>query len=193
MNNPIRALVQRKYEAAIMENLGGKAVGAKVLEIGCGRGIGTEIIVERFGAGEVHALDLDPHMIDIARKRLARFTGERLRLYVGDAEKVEAADNSYDAVFDFGIVHHIPAWQNSLKEIARVLKPNGKFYFEEVTKQALDRWFYRTFLKHPTENRFTGEEFVMELENNGIAVGENKKYWFLNDLIVGVGTKIRLN
>ena len=194
MNNPVRAFVQRNHEAAIMENLGGRADGAKILEIGCGRGVGTEIIFERFRASEVHAFDLDPQMIRIARKRLARFGSEKLKLYVGDAEKIEAEDDSYDAVFDFAIVHHIPVWQNSVREIARVLKPGGKFYFEEVTKQALDRWFYRTFLKHPAENRFTGEEFIGKLEKDGITVGENKKYWFLNDFVVGVGTKTkRLN
>ncbi|MDQ6786477.1 MAG: class I SAM-dependent methyltransferase [Acidobacteriota bacterium] len=191
MNNPVRSLIQRKHEAAILENLGGKTTGERVLEIGCGRGVGTEIIFERFRASEVDAFDLDPKMIWIARKRLARFTGERLRLYVGDAEQIEAEDNSYDAVFDFAIVHHIPVWQNSVREINRVLKPSGKFYFEEVTRQALDCWFYRTFLKHPAENRFTGEEFIKQLGKNGITVGENKRYWFFNDFVVGVGTKIQ--
>lgn len=188
MNNPIRALFQRHHEAAILERLGGKCEGKKVLEIGCGRGVGTEIILERFGAAEVHAFDLDPDMIDIARRRLAKYGQEKLRVSVGDAERIDAPDNSYDAVFDFGIIHHIPEWQNSVKEVARVLKPGGKFYFEEVTKKALDRWFYRTFLKHPTENRFTGEAFVSELEKNEITVGNNKQFWLLNDLIIGVGT-----
>ncbi len=63
MNNPVRALVQRRHEAAMMERLGGRMDGESVLEIGCGRGVGTEIIFERFRAGRVHAFDLDPEMI----------------------------------------------------------------------------------------------------------------------------------
>ena len=189
MNNPVRSFVQRKKEAAMFEKLGGKTAGRKVLEIGCGRGVGTEIIFERFGAGEVHAFDLDPQMIELAEKRLTKFPSEKLRLSVGDAERIEAPDNSYDAVFDFGIIHHIPHWQTSIKEVARVLKPGGRFYFEEVTQQALDRWFYRTFLKHPTENRFSGERFIAELERNGIEVGGNFAYWLFGDLVVGVGAK----
>ena len=189
MNNPVRAFVQRKHEAAMLERFGGRVEGLKVLEIGCGRGIGTEIIFERFGAQEVHAFDLDPQMIELAQKRLAKFPPERLRLYVGDAENIEADDETYDAVFDFAIIHHIPIWQNAVVEVARVLKPGGRFFFEEVTAQALNRWFYRTFLEHPKENRFTGEQFVAELAKNGIAIGKNMRYWFLNDLIVGVGKK----
>lgn len=188
MNNPVRAFVQKHHEAAIMERLGGRCDGKKVMEIGCGRGVGTEIIFERFGAGEVHAFDLDPKMVKIARRRLAKFGQQKLRLSVGDAERIDAADNSYDAVFDFGIIHHIPKWEDAVKEVARVLKPGGKFYFEEVTKKALGRWLYRTFLKHPTENRFTGEDFISVLEKNGIVVGSNKQYWLFNDLIIGIGT-----
>lgn len=190
MNNPLRALVQRRHEAKLMEKLGGRVEGLKILEVGCGRGVGTEIIFERFGAKEVHAFDLDPNMIELARKRLSKYSPEKLRLYVGDAEKIDADDATYDTVFDFGIIHHIPLWQNAVAEVARVLKPNGRFFFEEVTTQALNRWFYRTFLEHPKENRFTGEQFVQEVEKNGIVIGENKLYWFLGDLIIGVGKKL---
>lgn len=189
MNNPIRSSVQRKKESAVFERFGGKTQGAKVLEIGCGRGIGTEIIFEQFGAGEVDAFDLDPQMIRLAEKRLSKFPAERLRLFVGDAERIDAPDSSYDAVFDFGIIHHVPLWQNAVKEVARVLKPGGKFYFEEVTQKALNRWFYRTFLKHPKENRFSGDAFVTELEKNEIEVGKNFAYWLFDDLVIGVGKK----
>jgi ubiquinone/menaquinone biosynthesis C-methylase UbiE len=189
MNNPVRSLVQWRHEAAMMERLGGKLTGLRVLEIGCGRGVGTEIILERFEAGAVHAFDLDPDMVRLARERLARYSSERVRLFAGDAENIEAADESFDAVVDFGIIHHCPNWQRAVAEVRRVLKPGGKFFFEEVTKQALDRWFYRTFLEHPIENRFTAEQFVAEVESRGITVGRNTIEWFLGDLIVGVGLR----
>ena len=190
MNNPIRSLVQWRHEAAMMERLGGKLTGQRVLEIGCGRGVGTEIILERFAAGEVHAFDLDPDMVRLARKRLSPYPAERVRLFVGDAENIEAADDSFDAVVDFDIIHHCPNWQRAVAEVRRVLKPGGKFFFEEVTKQALDRWFYRTFLEHPTENRFTASQFVAEVESQGITVGRNTIEWFFGDMVVGVGDRL---
>ena len=149
MNNPVRSTLQRRYQAALLQRLGGNLEARRVLEIGCGRGVGTEIIFERFGAGEVHAFDVDPDMTDQARIRLARYTPNRLKLYVGDAAAIDEPDTSFDAVFDFAIIHHIPNWKDAVAEVARLLKPGGKFYFEEVTSHALDRWFYRTFLEHP--------------------------------------------
>ena len=189
MNNPLRAAIQRFHEAAMMERLGGHVAGQRVLEIGCGRGIGTGVIFERFGAREVHAFDLDPDMVQGARCRLAGYSPDRLRLFVGDAEHIDARDASYDAVFDFGIIHHVPQWQIAVREVARVLEPGGLFFFEEVTKQALDRWFYRTFLKHPVTNRFTADEFVSEVERRGIKVGANRTSWCFGDFVVGVGRR----
>lgn len=170
-----------------MERLGGRVEGARVLEIGCGRGVGTGIIFDRFGARKVHAFDVDLDMIARAHSRLSEFPASRLTLFVGGAAAIEAEDASYDAVFDFAIIHHVPAWQRAVAEVARVLKPGGRFFFEEVTRQALDRWFYRTFLDHPKTNRFSAQEFIAELERQGIMVGDKQLQWFFGDFVVGVG------
>jgi ubiquinone/menaquinone biosynthesis C-methylase UbiE len=191
MNNPVRALVQRLYEARLMERLSGRVEGHRVLEIGCGRGVGTQIIFERFGASEVHAFDLDPNMVALARKRLSGYQSDRLKLFVGDATAIKAPNAEFAAVFDFGIVHHVPNWRDAVSEIARVLRPGGQFFFLEVTRHALDRWFYRTFLEHPTSQYwFTREVFVSELERQGIFVGGNLVERFFGDFIIGVGRRI---
>ena len=191
MNNPVRALVQWYYESALMERLGGRVEGGLVLEIGCGRGVGTEIIFERFRAREVHAFDLDSDMVKQARRRLSRYSPERLHLFAGDVARIEADDASYDAVFDFGIIHHVPDWRRAVAEVARVLKPGGRFFFEEVTSHALNRWTYRTFLKHPTEDRFSADEFIRELHRQGITVEDNLIEWFFGDFVIGVGRDSR--
>ncbi len=190
MNNPVRAVLQRRYEATLLERIGGLVEGKRVLEIGCGRGVGTEIIFERFRAGEVHAFDIDPDMISQAQNRLTRYIPDPLKLYVGDAAGIDEPDASFDAVFDFAIIHHIPNWKDAVAEVARVLKPGGKFYFEEVTSHALGRWFYRAFLEHPqSQHWFDRESFVGELERNGIEVGDNLVERISGDFIFGVGRR----
>ena len=61
MNNPVRVLVQRRYEARLLERLGGRVDGLRVLEIGCGRGVGTEVIFERFDFNEMAKRSLGQH------------------------------------------------------------------------------------------------------------------------------------
>jgi ubiquinone/menaquinone biosynthesis C-methylase UbiE len=187
MNNPIRELIQRRYEASWLERLGGRVDALRVLEVGCGRGVGTQIIFEHFGAREVHAFDFDPEMVTLAKRRLAAYSGQRLRLSVGDVTAIDEPNSSFDAVFDFGIIHHVPDWPAALAEVRRVLTPGGRFFFEEVTRHALGRWASRTFLVHPTENRFSAEEFVAALEHQGITVNNNFIERFFGDFVIGVG------
>jgi len=184
MNNPVRAAVQRHYEARLLHRLGGPSCGAQALEIGCGRGVGVGLILDRFGAAHVDGFDLDPEMVELARRRTAQF-GDRVRLWVGDATAIDAPDSAYDAVFDFGIVHHVPDWRQAVAEVARVLRPGGFFYFEEVTRHALDRWTYRHVFKHPTQNRFTGDEFVAACQQAGLDIAGRHTERFFGDFVFG--------
>lgn len=174
VNSPPRRWLQRCYELPVLARFGGRLIpGSWALEIGCGSGYGSQLILERFGAARVDAVDLDPAMIRRASRRLTRY-GDRVRLVQGSATELRAAvdaeDSSYDAVFDFGIVHHIPDWRNALAEVARVLTPGGRFYFEEVTAHALARPTYRLLFDHPSEDRFTAAEFLDELAQRGLVI-----------------------
>jgi ubiquinone/menaquinone biosynthesis C-methylase UbiE len=174
VNSAPRRWLQRGYEVSVLLRFGGRLVpGTRALGIGCGSGYGSSLILEKFGAASVDAVDLDPAMIRRAERRLARY-GDRVRLAQGSATDLRAAldagDDSYGAVFDFGIIHHIPDWRTAVAEVARVLTPGGRFYFEEVTAHALARPTYRWLFDHPTEDRFSVEQFVDELAHHRLAV-----------------------
>lgn len=185
VNNPARALVQRFYEMPLLRRLGGTVEGGRVLEVGCGRGVGLPLILGTFLATTAVGIDLDPAQIARARKRLAGQYDGRIVLHVASATQLAFADASFDAVFDFGILHHVPAWQAGIAEIRRVLKPGGKFFFEEVTKAALNRWIYRAFFKHPTENRFSEAEFLNELRRLGFEQSSRIHRVLFGDIFIG--------
>ena len=190
MNNPVRRALQWHYEAPLLEHLGGRVEGMRVLEISCGRGIGAQIIVRRFGACRVYAFDFDIEFIRQARRRLGSDSSYAVHLGVADASAIPAADEAFDAVFDFGVIHHVPDWRAAIAEIRRVLRPGGRFFFEEVTRPALSRWAYRTFLEHPTHDRFSGKQLLAEIERHGIQVGGQLVYRGRGDFILGVGHRV---
>ncbi len=176
MNNPIRAAIQRHFEAPRLLRMGGPMRGGRALEVGCGRGVGTELILEVFGADSVDAFDLDPRMVALARNRLAAH-GSRVRLWVGDASAIGAAAATYDAVFDFGIIHHIPEWRRALAEVHRVLKPGGQFYAEEVLTRFIVHPITRRLLEHPLSDRFDSTGFLRELSASGLEPFAAKEMW----------------
>lgn len=185
VNNSVRTLVQRFYEGPLLRSLGGAVNGGMALEIGCGRGAGVEVILQQFHAAHVSGIDLDPLQIERARNRLQGKYDGRFTLIQGDAELLPFADASFDAVFDFGALHHVPDWQRAISEIRRVLKPGGTFFFEEVTRAALERWIYRTFLQHPAENRFSEAEFLQEVGAHGMKPASATRRVLFGDIFIG--------
>ncbi|MCH9730433.1 MAG: class I SAM-dependent methyltransferase [Actinomycetia bacterium] len=188
MNNPVRAAHQHRREAAWFRRLAGGALsGQRVLEVGCGRGVGAEVILDRLGAAEVTAFDLDESMVELASKRLS---GRPVSLSVGDVCDITEAAAAVDTVVDFGIIHHVPDWQQAVAEIARVLSPGGLLLFEEVPRRMLESWAFRTFTVHPSENRFESDEFAAELARNGLhGTGRIEKH--LGSMVfVGAARKI---
>jgi ubiquinone/menaquinone biosynthesis C-methylase UbiE len=169
VNNPIRAALQRRFEARRLIDLGGRIEGGWALEVGCGRGAGVELILNQFGAGRVDAFDLDPQMVALARRRLAP-RGDRVRLWVGDVCRIPVPEQTYDAVFDFGIIHHVPNWRDAVAEIHRVLRPGGRFYAEEVLARFILNPVVRRLLDHPLEDRFDARQFAAALERHGFRV-----------------------
>lgn len=187
MNNPVRAAHQHHREAAWFRRLAGGALsGQHVLEVGCGRGVGSEVILDRLGAAKVTAFDLDESMVELARKRLDR---RPVSLSVGDVCEIAQPAGSIDTVVDFGIIHHVPDWQQAVAEIARVLAPDGLLLFQETPRRTLDRWVCRTFTVHPRENRFEADEFSAALDRHGLHATAPTEEHLAGMLFVGAARK----
>ena len=189
VNNPARALVQRFHEVPLLRRLGGIVESGQVLEVGCGRGVGLPLLLTQFKALQVIGIDIDPEQVRRAKNGLRDRYKERIDLHVASVERLPFSDARFDAVFDFGILHHVPAWQSAVAEIARVLKPGGTFFFEEVTSAALERWSYRTAFTHPKENRFDEIQFLDVLRTQKLRPGPEIRRVMFGDIFIGVAKR----
>jgi len=97
--------------------------GRRVLEIGCGMGLHTELMV-RAGA-HVTALDLTPTAVDMTRRRLA-LKGLHADVVVGDAESPDFRNGSFDFVWSWGVIHHSARTGRVVRQIARLLQREGE-------------------------------------------------------------------
>ena len=100
-----------------------RLAGKRVLEIGCGMGFHSELIV-RAGA-QLTAIDLSPTSIRSTRKRfeLKELPGEILEM---DAEAMDFSDGHFDLIWSWGVIHHSSRTGRIMRGIERVLAPGGE-------------------------------------------------------------------
>lgn len=97
--------------------------GKRVLEIGCGMGLHSELM-RRAGA-EVTAIDLSPESVRATKARAAL---KELDICVqqGDAEQLPFPDQSFDFVWSWGVIHHSARTARIVRQIRRVLSQSGE-------------------------------------------------------------------
>ena len=144
------------------------ASGSVVLELGCGRGAGAVLIRKIFQPAVLQAMDLDLQMIRRGRAYISKGEREEISFYVADVMRIPARSGSLDAVFGFGVLHHVPDWESALKEIVRVLKPGGVYYLEEIYPSLYQNFITQYILLHPTSNRFGSSDLKRRLNAAGL-------------------------
>ncbi|MGD8969215.1 MAG: class I SAM-dependent methyltransferase [Anaerolineae bacterium] len=147
MNSPRHARHTERTALALFEHIE-LPPQPTCLEIGCGQGALARLLVERFDA-RVIATDCDPDQVAVAQARLADLDG-KVDFRVVDARAMPFDDAQFDAVFSFGVLHHIlRGWRQAVAETARVLKPNGWFVLTDIVaadpvdrliRRLLPRW-----------------------------------------------------
>jgi len=179
VNNPLRVLQQR-VEIQWLKGEMPLKPGSSALEIGCGRGAAAGILLKEFPLARLIAMDLDIGMVRKAKAHLpalAQRDGQQQRIFLlaGDVTFIPIKAGSVDAVFGFGVLHHVVDWRSVLREIARVLKPGGVYFFEELYPGLYQNRITRHILLHPREDRFTGTELREALAAAGLALAQARE------------------
>ncbi|MEI7579041.1 MAG: class I SAM-dependent methyltransferase [bacterium] len=103
----------------------------KILDIGCGDGFFTSILVEDFlQKPQLTGVDISASVLEQAKKwqfyqDLQEFNGVKLPF----------PDNNFDYIFSNCVLEHVARLPENLVETARVLKPGGFYYTSVMTDQ----------------------------------------------------------
>jgi len=127
--------------------------GQNLLDMGCGTGTLTLLIKQTQPNAEVYGLDVDPQVLDIARKK-AEQTGEAIVLQQGTATCMPYQDGSFDRVFASLMLHHLTRYdkRRALGEAFRVLKPGGELHVVDFGKpHDLTMWLISLVLRWAEE------------------------------------------
>ena len=130
---------QQRLEVPLMLRALGVPHDARILEVGCGRGVALPAIQHHRTPSRLVGLDIDDEL-------LAEAAGTHAELVCGDVRAMPFPDGSFDAIIDFGTCYHIARPLDALREIARVLRPGGRLCHETPLSQLIShpvRWGFR--------------------------------------------------
>jgi ubiquinone/menaquinone biosynthesis C-methylase UbiE len=150
---PILDLIMRQKQLTKYRRTVVAAARGRVLEIGVGSGLNLPLYGKNVEL--VYGIDPSPRLLAIARRR-ALASPVPVELLLSSATAIPLADNSVDTVVMTWTLCSIPDPLAALREMRRVLKPNGNLCFVEhglSPEPSIERWQHRIT---PTWRRIAG-------------------------------------
>jgi ubiquinone/menaquinone biosynthesis C-methylase UbiE len=167
-------------DEAFFEMLGDAPLG-ELAELCCGRGEAFELLAERSPSGI--GVDVSVAMLEAAVA--GQPEGSRALFVQGDATMLPLADEAFDTVVMLGGIHHVGDREALFGEVARILRPGGRFLWREpVSDFPLWRWIraviyrFSPALDHETERPLLRTEVEAPLESARLELRDWKTYGF---------------
>jgi len=109
-----------------------------LLEVGCGVGAQTQILLRRFPDLEIMGVDLSQKQLDVAKHELKPAIKDgRVKLKQADAQELKLPKKDFDAAFLCWFLEHVPEPLKVLKRVRTHLRKGAKIYCTEVFNQTL--------------------------------------------------------
>ncbi len=110
----------------------------RILDAGCGTGVGTDYLVHLNPEAEVVAVDLSPGAIAVATERLQRSGGDRVHFHTLSLYDLDQIPGEFDLINCVGVLHHLPDPVRGMQALAHKLAPGGLLHI--FVYGELGRW-----------------------------------------------------
>ena len=129
LDNPLRRALENPSASVDAIGLAG---GESVVEIGPGPGFFSVEIARRLTTGRLALFDIQPEMLDKARRKLDGAGHTDVDYHAGSADaELPFADGQFDAAFLAEVIGEVPDKDACLRSLARIVKPGGVLVFHE--------------------------------------------------------------
>lgn len=118
----------------------GAPKGLKVLDVGCGIGLGHDAIAH--AVGELHGVDVSQGSLDLAMRE-----SPSVSYKLCEGNRLPYGDSTFDCVYAICVLHHVPRceWAEFIKEMVRVVRPGGGVVvIEHNPLNPATQWVVRT-------------------------------------------------
>ncbi|MEV7565405.1 class I SAM-dependent methyltransferase [Streptomyces tanashiensis] len=143
-----------------------------IVEIGSGTGVFSAGMARWIEGSEVTGVDASEAMLAEARRHHPH---PAVRYVPGEAEAIPAAGGTFDLALLSRVIHHIPDRARAARELARVLRSDGKVIVRTTFRERLDALVYDYWprLRAVDEQRFPSErDMAADFVSSGFAVEE---------------------
>ncbi|WP_088243148.1 class I SAM-dependent methyltransferase [Calothrix rhizosoleniae] len=110
----------------------------RILDAGCGTGVGTEYLVHLNPEATVVGIDLSAGALDVARERCQRSGANRVEFHHLSLFDVEQVPGEFDLINCVGVLHHTPDPIGGIQALAKKLAPGGLLHI--FVYGELGRW-----------------------------------------------------
>lgn len=110
----------------------------RILDAGCGTGVGTEYLVHLNPEAEVSAIDLSSGALAVAKERCQRSGANRVEFHHLSLYEAEKLPGEFDLINCVGVLHHLPDPKRGIQSLAAKLAPGGLFHI--FVYGELGRW-----------------------------------------------------
>jgi len=110
----------------------------RILDAGCGTGVGTEYLVHLNPKAFVVGIDLSVKALDIGRERCRRSGANRVEFHHLSVDQVEELQGEFELINCVGVLHHLPDPIGGIQALARKLAPGGLMHI--FVYGELGRW-----------------------------------------------------